>query len=393
LLAGACVTCLGVLALVFPPRAKSAPFVPRSDDDVLETLPLPARDPARLRLRSLGARARENPRDASVAAELARANVELYRTRSDPRYLGRAQAALGAFWDDAAPPAPARLMRATILQSNHDFAGALTDLDVLVASEPNDPQPRLTRAVVLVVLGRYADANRDCDALRSSGGPLVFAVCFAGAHGMTKEATAARDGLAAELARRRTHGGERAWASSVLGELELRLGSFEQAEQHLEQALALEPEDAYSLATYGDLLLDRGEPRRAERLLEGFTRVDALLLRLAIAERRLGSPNAAKHQGELAERFEAARLRGDSTHRREEARFLLELDGDVGRALELARENFGVQREAWDARLLLEAARRARKPETARPVLEFAAANAVTDRWVVAGIRNLGARQ
>ncbi|HEX6765985.1 MAG TPA: hypothetical protein VF103_10920, partial [Polyangiaceae bacterium] len=113
LLAGACVTCLGVLALVFPPRAKSAPFVPRSDDDVLETLPLPARDPARLRLRSLGARLRENPRDASVAAELARANVELYRTHSDPRYLGRAQAALGAFWDDAAPPAPARLMRAT----------------------------------------------------------------------------------------------------------------------------------------------------------------------------------------------------------------------------------------------------------------------------------------
>jgi tetratricopeptide (TPR) repeat protein len=389
-LAAGLVASLGALAAAFPSRAQSGTFVPAADDLVLETLPLPASDPAALRLRSLAARLRANPRDPDVASELARENVALYRKHSDPRYLGRAEAALGAFWDDAAPPASVRLLRATIRQSNHDFGRALADLDALVTDEPSAAQARLTRAVVLGVLGRYIEASRDCDTLRPLASPLVVAVCFAGARGMTGEAAKAREALALELARRHENHEERAWAASVLGELEQRLGLTSEAAGHFEQALADDPDDAYTLASYADLLLDRGDPEAARRLLAPFERVDALLLRLAIAERRLDAPNAAAHRRELAERFAAARLRGDALHRREEARFLLELADEPERALALARENFDVQREAWDARVLLEAARRLHAPEAARPVRDFAAANALTDRWVVDGLRALG---
>src|SRR5262249_47035262 len=96
---------------------------------------------------------------------------------------------------------------------------------------------------------------------------------------------------------------------------------------------------------------------------------DALLLRLATAEKAAGRP-AAEHMAMLAERFAALRDRGDVVHRREEARFEL-LRGNATRALQLARENWDVQREPADVRVLLEAARAAGDPRAAEPVVRF----------------------
>jgi hypothetical protein len=56
----------------------------------------------------------------------------------------------------------------------------------------------------------------------------------------------------------------------------------------------------------------------------------------------------------LRARFAASQLRGDRVHLREEARFTLELLGDPQAALALARENWTVQKELPDLRLLLE---------------------------------------
>ena len=74
---------------------------------------------------------------------------------------------------------------------------------------------------------------------------------------------------------------------------------------------------------------------------------------------------------ELQARFEATTARGDTTHRKEEARFALEVLGQPGRALALARENYAVQREAGDARVLLEAAWAARQRDAAEPALQW----------------------
>jgi len=58
----------------------------------------------------------------------------------------------------------------------------------------------------------------------------------------------------------------------------------------------------------------------------------------------------------LRARFDASRARGDTVHRREEARFQLQLNGDPKVALRLAQENWKVQREPADLRILAEAA-------------------------------------
>jgi len=346
--------------------------VPLSDAEPLERLPLSARDPDALELRALERAVRAEPDATNVRTALARKCIELYRKRSDPRYLGRAEAALGAAFTADSPPSEVRLLRAVLHQSNHDFGAALADLDVVVADRPGDPQPWLVRAVVLGVLGRYVDAERDCERTRVLAGPLVGAVCLATPLGMTGRGERARVALLAALgANRRGGASERAWALSALAELEARLGNGDEATAHFEAARALEPDDAYTLAAFADLLLDRGETERAAALLRGYERIDALLLRLALAEQRLGLATANERATELGARYEAARLRGDVTHRREESRYRLELAHDARGALTLARANWDVQHEYGDARALLEAALAAHDPGAAQPVVDF----------------------
>ena len=96
-----------------------------------------------------------------------------------------------------------------------------------------------------------------------------------------------------------------------------------------------------------------------------------LLLRLTLAEAQLQLPAAAAHTQTLADRFAAAKLRGDSTHQAEEARFHLQLRNDAKESLRLAVENFGVQKEPRDARVVLEAAIAARNPAAAAAVLDW----------------------
>ena len=71
----------------------------------------------------------------------------------------------------------------------------------------------------------------------------------------------------------------------------------------------------------------------------------------------------------LKERFDASALRGDKLHQQEEARFHLYLQGDARGALRLAEENYRVQREPRDARILLEAALAMKDPAAAQEAL------------------------
>ena len=62
-------------------------------------------------------------------------------------------------------------------------------------------------------------------------------------------------------------------------------------------------------------------PEEVRSLLGKEVRIDPLLLRLALAEQSLGAPELSGHVADLAERFAEARMRGDTVHQREEARF------------------------------------------------------------------------
>ena len=343
--------------LVLAGTAHGAAFVPAGDGVVLERLPSRS-DPAIAELRRQQralALSERDPRRASLVAQRA---IQAARASGDPRFLGQAQAALMPWWNDDDAPAYVVTLRATIKQSLHDFPGALRDLDKLITRDSGNVQAVLTRATILSVTGRYDEARRDCASLAPRVDALVATTCMAGVTGATGDADTAARLLDDALA---TAGGAadvRVWSETLAGEIAGRRGDAASAEKHFVRALASDATDAYLKGAYADFLLEQRRFATVLALLANETRNDALLLRLALAEKQLPdhAQAFARHRDELAARFEAARRRRDSLHLREEARFVLEIEGDARRALALARANWNMQREPADLRILAAAA-------------------------------------
>ena len=355
-------------AIVYRPSASAdLPRVPTDDSEVLEHLPAASKDPRSRRVAELRQALAANPNDETTALALAQLDIVEARARSDPRYLGHARAALAPWWDLAEPPPEVLVLRATIKQSLHDFEGALADLDRVVVRDPEDAQAWITRAVVLTVRGRYAEARASCAPLDHLANELAQAVCAAGVDAVTGHAAEAY----ARVERAKATLVEREWAESTLGEIAVRLGRNAEAARHFTTALSLDPGDGYAMGAYADLLLDTGRAAEVTKLLANKTENDGLLLRLALAEAAVGAPDAKTHAEMIAARFDAAHLRGDRLHLREESRFELGLRRDAKRALELAIEDFGIQKEPWDVRVVLEAANAAGDPAAAKPALDF----------------------
>lgn len=355
------------------------PYVPSDDAQVLERARIAKSGPLSRELKLLRAQLSRDPANLGLALQLAQRYVAAMRSTSDPRYLGYAEAALMPWWKLAQPPAAVLIMRATLRQSSHDFTGALADLDAALAIDPRNAQGWLTKATILSVQARYREAVQSCSQLAAVAGELVTVACLAQTGSLAGQARDAYRALAAVLERYpQLRGADRAWIDTLLGEIAERLGRSVAAQVHFEQALAADG-DAYVKAAYADFLLDQGRAKEVIAMLANEAAADGLLLRLALAEQTTGDSQAAVHILVLQQRFDAARLRGDTVHQREEARFVLHLRHDPPRALALARANWEVQREPADARVLLEAAQAASDGAAAAPALAWMRDNHVED--------------
>ena len=343
-------------------RATASAFVPTNDGQVLERL---VSGPSRGAL-SLVRREREalgtRPRDLAVATDLARRYMALGRSEGDPRFYGFAQAALAPWWALARPPVSVLLLRAQIRQAGHEFSPALADLDEVLRRDPEQAQAWLTRAMILQTHGDYAQAQRSCEKAASVGHAAgAGLVCLWSVRGLQGRAREAVRGLESALGVRSTLGKEeRLWGLNVAADLTRRLGAKDKAGRLYEHVLALQPGDHFLLAAYADLLLDMNLEASIPPLLEPYRQNGNLLLRLALAERRLGRRGWKEDRGVLEAFFAASRLRGDIRHLREEARFTLALQDAPARALDLALRNWSIQREPEDLRVLIESALAAR---------------------------------
>lgn len=332
-----------LLALLLPALASATPYLPSGDGEVLEVLPA-----RRLVLQSLPVAASLPParRETDI-----RNLLMLAQREGDPRYLGYAEAQLAQL-----PDSPARaLLRARLRQSQHRFGEAQAELAEALRKLPGDPEALLLQASIHLVRGDYDRAHESCSRLSGLAILPLALACRAQVDGLRGQGeTALRqlrqlstlgDGLAPD---------QRTWLQLALGDLALRLGDDELAGAAYRSVHA---NSVDARAAYADWLLATGRPAAAVTLLRDFTRSDALLLRLALAEQRLGLPAATAHARELRQRFDALAARGDGTHLREAAVLALLLEKDAARALDLARRNWEQQREPADLLLYVRAAR------------------------------------
>ncbi len=377
-------TAFACACALFAQSAAAAPFIPANGAVVVEHLPRRG-DPAQQELRQLRARLAASPNDVALATSVARQHIATARREADPRYFGYAQAALAPWWQQSAPPPEVRLLRATLLQSTHHFPEAMRDLDAVVAADPDNPQAWLTRATVQTVRGEYEAAIASCARLSRLASQLVSTTCIANIGAMTGRAAASEALLDITLRRNGDADPElQVWTLTLLAEIAERRGETALAESRYRRALVLGPRDSYLTGAFADFLLDQRRGAEVAAMLKDQTRIDGLLLRYALALQQIpGSGDALKRADvELQARFQAAMQRGDTVHQREQARYELHLRGDSKRALALAQQNWAVQKESADMRVLLEAAVKAGDKAAAAPVLDWVARNKVEDAAV-----------
>ena len=359
------------LALILSQAAWAAPYTPKDDGAVLERLPGRRDAPAMVELRQLRAAATAQPDDPAPAAELAHRYFELANAEGDPRYIGYAEAAI-ARWAGADAPAQVLYTRGLLRQYRHDFEPALDEFAAALAKNPEHFGARAWRAAIFMVRADYKAAAAECAALPGDPADLYIVGCRAYVEATTGRARAAYARLSEALrAQPDAEPQIRLWVLTRLAEMAWRLDDPATAERHFKQAFDLGIEDNFLQAAYADFLLERGRPKEVVALLKPQERSDTLLLRLALAEKRLAMPEAAAHIQALGDRFAAAALRGERLHMGEEARYLLDLKGEPGKALVVALDNWKEQREPRDALVVLEAAAAANRRDAAAPVLRW----------------------
>jgi len=207
------------------------------------------------------------------------------------------------------------------------------------------------------VQGAYDEASRKCRALQRLTQELVWTACLANVNSMTGELRRSYELLHSVVARNPVAEPRvRSWVLTSLAEMATRAGMAQEAEAHFRAALAVDPADYYVLGAYADYLLDNGRPSEVLALVRDKAAADPLLLRYALALQVQRSTELPVYVEQLRDRFAASRLREDRVHLREEARFTLHLLNAPEEALKLALENWQVQKEPSDIRVLLEAA-------------------------------------
>lgn len=370
-----------LLALLFAPYLSAAPFTPAQDDIILERLPIKPTDPLMQKSAALRAELKRLPSDPDIAAALARTYYDTGVNYGDPRYIGYAEASLQP-WGKLPNPPPAILkVRAAIYQYRHDFSKARNDLAQVLTANPLDAEGLALSAAIYMVQARYSEAKVDCRALQKSSSVLIGNACLATLEALTGQLNQSYADLAQLYRRSATAPAEeKLWVLTRLAEMQERAGNTEMAEARYREALSLGITQVFLLAAYADFLLDQRRYSDVLTLLNNAPLTDGLLLRQVLAATAAGSAEAGKYAAVLRARFAAANQRGDKTHQQEEARFALEIENQPVRALQLATENWQVQKEPRDARILLEAALVSKNVAAARPVLSWLQESGIEDQ-------------
>lgn len=249
-------------------------------------------------------------------------------------------------------------LSARILQHQHQFKAALQDLDKAIAQNNSLISAWLLKANIHLALAQYSQARSACVSLLGQADMLTVASCSLEVESYQNKLTASYQQLADLVARYGLPDDEsQAWVVQILADMAHRLGNNNTAIDWLAQySKPLKPTSL--LVLWSDIQLENNQ---ADEVYQQLTNVlkqaefkdDALLLRLAIAEKQMNTGSYWAEQ--TLARVQLRIQRNDRFHAGEIARFYIDIAPNPDKALHWAEENWRMTKLAADKKLLNEA--------------------------------------
>jgi len=253
------------------------------------------------------------------------------------------------------PTAQIGYMYARVLQREHQFDLALSITAAVLKNDPNHVNTHLLRANMLMVQGEFFAAKRQCLKLLGLTAMDVVSTCTLDVLSQTEQLAASYQSLKNSILPAQRSNTTR----HLLAEMALRLAKPEAALAHI-QNLTLSNAPVSLIVLWADINLALGDDQiilnTIPALLEDSQNLeDALLLRLAIAERNSKNKTQLKWQNLMAKRVALRELRQDTFHASDLAYYYLALNKQPEKALHWALINWQQAKLDADRTLLAKA--------------------------------------
>lgn len=301
----------------------------------------------------------QKPRDTDAALRFTGLALEQFQNTGNARYLAAAKTALRPWWHEAQPVVEIWLTRARILQTEHQFLQAATDLEKLNAGRGQSLEALLLETDAWRRAGRIDKARKACIAIAFNQRLDLASYCtaeillaigdFNRAHQLAKQAAQSKNNMPVN---------QRIWALAIYADSQVAIGEPEAAAQSWTKIMRTGIAPVSYVIGFADVLLKLERWTEVIKLLDDAVNTDAILLRLVRALKKAGDSRYLALQKKLEKRMRIiARSSSADLHLHELALFAFWIEDDPGVALKLALRNWELQKSWEDTELVLQLAR------------------------------------
>jgi hypothetical protein len=354
-----------VLLLVLCAPLHAAPHTPQANDEIIAHWAAPKNDA----LQSLKTASRLQPNDPATIVTLANTYLAQAAQPGQSRFYGLAQAALKPLIEKSSSETTDAknnsadknlwLAWAQVQQHQHNFGVAQDAIAKVLQADPTNITANLLVARIYVIQEKPLAARNACLKLLGSADLLTVTACSLEANSYLHpdDLKNTYEQLSDLIKHQGLPNDERAnWLIQLLADLAMRSDNPEAAESWLAQRL--DNASVNYLAQWADAQLALNN---SSAVLDHLTSIvktapemdDALLLRLALAEKKIGKQT--QWQTQLTERVILREQRQDTLHASELAIYYLDISPNAQKALYWAKTNFVNTREYNDKKLLTRA--------------------------------------
>ncbi|ASM52119.1 hypothetical protein PESP_b0579 [Pseudoalteromonas espejiana DSM 9414] len=253
------------------------------------------------------------------------------------------------------PTAQVGYLYARVLQKEHQFTHAIEVANTVIEKDPNHINTHLLLANMLMTQGKFEQAKRHCVSLIGAASVVTATTCVLDIQSQQGQLQQSYQSLL-DITQNKTIS---LTTKQVLSEMAFRLNKLSAALEHI-NSIDLSKAPVSLIVLWADIQLSQNNPEQVLNTLSQFSNFqsqleDAVLLRLAIAEKRSTHKGNKQWQTRMQQRVNLREQRQDTFHANDLANYYIHVQVDKAKAQYWANINWQQAKMSTDQHLLRQA--------------------------------------